>query len=207
MGVHDIYAGTSLEQALGSKKIWYVAPGTCFEVEGRQVTSTPLLALEECRGAFRQCSVGRASPPTLRRSVVRLARPGPGPSVPVPPSAVTAVAQGTSVLVSWVDTINQNATGYVVERKVAPGGYDHLANAPGAATRSYTDASPVVGSQNCYVVYSRGTAGPSGFSPEACVQVGAPPGPGGTVPLHCEGSIQSGGRIELECLPQAGRRR
>ena len=26
--------------------------------------------------------------------------------------------------------------------------------------------------QNCYVVYSRGTAGPSGFSPEACVQVG-----------------------------------
>ena len=86
---------------------------------------------------------------------------------------------GTGVLVSWVDTVNTNQTGYVVERKVAPGGYDHLANAPGAATRSYTDTAPVVGQSNCYVVYSRGTAGPSGFSPEACVQVGAPPGPAG----------------------------
>ena len=44
-----------------------------------------------------------------------------------------------------VDTVNTAQTGYVVERKVAPGGYDHLANAPGAATRTYTDSAPVVG--------------------------------------------------------------
>ena len=220
----NLFKGKTLPEALGSRTMWDVAPGVCRRYKDRVLTQEPLWPwpMEERIRAGREASrmpvtsVTAAVSRTLGTIPAQCGGsgepgpgPGPGPAVPVPPSAVTAILQGTSVLVSWVDTVNTAQTGYVVERKVPPGGYDHLANAPGAATRSYTDTAPVVGSSNCYVVYSRGVAGPSGFSPEACVQVGAPPGPGGSVPLSCEGSLEAGGKISMQChpTPQAGRRR
>ena len=216
----NLLKGKTLTEAIGSRTIWDVAPGVCRRYKDRVLTQEALWPwpMEERIRAGREAS--RMPVTSVTASVGRTLGtipaqcggtgtdpgPGPGPSVPVPPTNVQATVQGTGVLISWADTVNTNQTGYVVERKVAPGGYDHLANAPGAATRSYTDASPVVGSSNCYVVYARAQAGPSGFSPEACVQVsGTTPGPG-SLPLHCEGSIQSGGRIELDCVPQVGRR-
>ena len=204
----NIHAGSSLEQALGGKQLASVAPGVCFEVVGRQVTSTPLWPWK-MQGRIQAVLSGARFPADIAAQCGAAGPgPGPGPSVPVPPTNVQATVQGTGVLISWSDTVNTQQTGYVVERKVPPGGYDHLANAPGTSTRSYTDASPVVGASNCYVVYSRGTAGPSGFSPEACVQVGGAPGPGTSVPLTCEGSLEAGGKISMQChpTPQAGRR-
>jgi hypothetical protein len=202
----NIHSGQSLEAALGGKQLASVAPGVCFEVVGRQVTSTPLWPWKMASRIQAVLSGARFPADVAAQCGAPGPGPGPSPSVPVPPTNVQATVQGTGVLISWADTVNTNQTGYVVERKVAPGGYDHLANAPGAATRSYTDASPAVGSSNCYVVYTRGTAGPSGFSAEACVQVGTPPGPGGGTPLECDGSLHEGGRLTLKCIPAPARR-
>jgi hypothetical protein len=212
----NLYLGRTLQEALGAKKIWEVAPGLCYEVVNRQVTSTPLWPWKMASRI--QAALASARMPTKNvtehatRAMGEIPQqcmrsdpgpgPGPGPAVPVPPTNVTATMQGTGVLIGWQDTVNTNATGYVVERKVAPGGYDHLANAPGAATRSYTDASPVAGQQNCYVVYARGVAGPSSFSSEACVQVPGTPGPGpGTTPLACVGVMGEGAHVAIACVP------
>jgi hypothetical protein len=115
---------------------------------------------------------------------------------------VQAVLQGTRVLVHWTDLVNENHTGYTVERKVGTGSYAELSAAPGPEARTYLDAAPGAGAQNCYVVYTRGPVGPSGFSAEACVEVPtAPPPSGGHVPLACEGAIREGGRVTLRCEP------
>ena len=134
--------------------------------------------------------------------------PGPSPSVPVPPTNVQAVLQGASVLVHWTDTVNTAATGYTVERKVGTGGYAELSAAPGPEARTYLDRTPVAGAQNCYVVYTRGAAGPSGFSAEACVAVPGTvtPPDAGHVPLACEGAIGAQGSISMVCNPQTRRR-
>ena len=217
----NLFKGKTFAEALGTRTLWEVAPGVCRRYKDRQLTGEPLWPwpMEERIRAGREAS--RMPTTSVTTAVSRTLGtipahcggsgepipPTPGAGVPVPPTNVQATVQGTGVLISWSDTVNTNQTGYVVERKVAPGGYEHLANAPGAATRSYTDASPVMGSTNCYVVYSRGTAGPSGFSQEACVQGGTtPPGPGPSVPLTCEGALEAGGRLTMQCVPQAGRR-
>jgi hypothetical protein len=38
----NLYSGTTVEQALGTKQVWDVAPGICYEYVGRTLTSTPL---------------------------------------------------------------------------------------------------------------------------------------------------------------------
>ena len=217
----NLFLGRSLEEALGTKKIWEVAPGTCYRVVNRQLTSTPLWPwpmeqrIAEALGRARiphkavqadlegvfgtippQCVSGNTPVP-----------PNPSAEVPVPPTAVQTALQGTGVLVSWTDTVNTVQQGYVVERKVATGQYTHLAAVPGAATRSYTDSVPIAGAQNCYVVYATAPDGPSRFSPESCLQVpGTPVPPSGNVPIACEGTMSAGGVVAMLCTPQASRR-
>ena len=218
----ELHSGRTLAEALKGKTIYEVAPGTCYRYKDRVLTNEPLwpwpmqariqAALESARMPTRnvtkhvaqtfgaipaQCG-GTGTPPG----------PTPGPGVPVPPTAVTAATTGQGVQVSWTDTVNTNATGYTVERKVGTGGYTELSTAPGADARTYLDRTPAAAQQNCYVVYTRGVAGPSGFSPEACVQgpgTTPPPGPDRT-PLTCEGVLGEGGVIRLRCEPAAGRR-
>jgi len=218
----EMYGGTTLGAALGSKTIWDTLPGVCKRVVNRQLTDVGLWPLPIT--ARVQAALGQARLP--QRDILadvearlgtipekcRSANGGPGPEpppgVPVPPSSVTTVLQGTNVLVSWVDTVNTVQTGYTLERKVGSGAYVELTQAPGAAARSYTDQAPGPGAQNCYVVYARGPAGPSGLSPASCVAVpGTPMPPSAShVPLACHGMVGEGGNMALVCQPQGGRR-
>ena len=218
----ELYGGTSMEAALGSKKIYEVAPGVCYEVVNRQLTTTPLwpwrmteriqAALQTARMPTRNVTAHIEQtfgeiPPQCLRSGETPVPPNPSAEVPVPPSSVTTALQGASVLVSWTDTVNTVQTGYTLERKVGSGAYVQLTDAPNATARSYTDASPAKGQTNCYVVYARGAAGPSGFSAESCLAVpGTPVPPSGNVPIACEGTIGQGGVVALTCMPQASRR-
>lgn len=216
----NLFLGTSLEQALGSKKIWEVAPGTCFRYKDRVLTQEPLWPwpmeqrIAEALGRARvphtpvkadlesvfgtipaQCGGGSTPPPN------------PAAEVPVPPTNVQTIMQGAGVLVTWDDAVNTVQTGYTIERKVGSGEYVQLTDAPGATARSYTDASPAKGQTNCYVVYARGAAGPSGFSPASCLSVpGTPVPPSGNVPIACEGTMSAGGVVAMLCQPQASRR-
>lgn len=215
----ELYGGTSLEAALGSKTIYEVAPGVCYRYKDRVLTQEPLWpwpmasrikdALSAARMPTREVSKHVAQtfgePPP---QCVGGSEPGPSPSVPVPPTNVQAVLQGASVLVHWTDTVNTAATGYTIERKVGTGGYAELSAAPGPEARTYLDRTPVAGAQNCYVVYTRGAAGPSGFSAEACVAVPGTvtPPDAGHVPLACEGGIGAQGSISMVCNPQTRRR-
>jgi hypothetical protein len=210
----NLYLGRTLAEALGNKKIWEVAPGLCYEVVNRQVTSTPLwpwkmqariqAALSSARMPQKNVTehatraMGEIPPQCLRSG-----EPGPTPpGTPVPPTNVTATMQGTGVQVGWTDTQTATVTGYTVERKVGTGGYTELSTAPGPDARTYLDRTPAAGQQNCYVVYARAVAGPSGFSTEACVQVPGTPGPGpGTTPLACVGVIGEGAHVAIACVP------
>jgi hypothetical protein len=208
----NLYLGRTLAEALGSKKIWEVAPGLCYEVVNRHVTTTPLwpwkmqariqAALSSARMPQKNVTehATRAMggiPPQCQRSGEPVP---PGPGTPVPPTQVQSVLQGASVLTHWTDTVNTTQTGYTVERKVGTGSYTELSAAPGPDARTYLDRVPVAGSSHCYVVYTRGPTGPSGFSAEACVQVpGTPVPPAGHVPLACEGAIREGGRVTMTC--------
>ena len=218
----NLFLGKTLQEALGDKKIWEVAPGTCYRVVDRKVTTTPLWPWPmEQRIAE---ALGRARVPhtpvkadlegvfgTIPEHCVSGGNPGPGPgpspSVPVPPTNVHAVLQGSGVLVTWEDT-QTIATGYTLERKVGSGAYVQLTDAPNASARSYTDASPAKGQTNCYVVYARGAAGPSGFSPASCLAVPATPGPPDPDrrPFTCEGSIGANNVISMVCNPATARR-
>jgi hypothetical protein len=218
----NLFMGTSLEQALGNKKIYEAAPGTCFRYVNRVLTTEPLWPwpleqrIAEALGRARiahtpvqadiegvfgtvpaQCVSGTAPKP-----------PNPSVQVPVPPTNVQAAMQGTGVLVSWVDTQGSLATGYTLERKVGTQAYRELTTAPGATARSYTDATPGTGQNNCYVVYARGDHGPSGLSSEACVQVPGTPVPPepDRQPFTCEGSIGAGNVISMVCNPVMSKR-
>ena len=222
----EIYGGTSLSQALGQKTIAEVAPGLCYEVVNRQVTTTPLWPWK--MQARIQAALASARMPQknvtehatramgeIPPQCVRSGDPGPGPgptppsTVPVPPTNVTASVQSGGVLVTWTDQVNTLATGYTVERKVGTSAYTLLSEAPGPLTRSFVDTAPVAHAENCYVVYARGAAGPSGFSAPACVQVQATPVPPtpGTTPLACTGMMSEGGGVAVACIPQQEGRR
>lgn len=226
----NIQWGRSLAEAIGSgKSLWTdsaAAPGICKRYVRGQLTEEglwPWPSEQRLRDAMTLSGTQPVSVTALMESLFgpipaqcRTTGTGPGPtppaSVPVPPTDVEAVLQGANVLVSWVDTVNETvATGYTVERKIGMGQYTELSTAPGVAERSYTDSAPVRGQNNCYVVYARGNAGPSGFSTPACVTVPTtpvPPEPPDTdrVPLTCEGAIVTGNRVVMTCIPQAGRR-
>ena len=219
----NLFLGKSLQEALGDKKIWEVAPGTCYRVVDRKVTTTPLWPwpmeqriaealgrariphtpvkadLESTFGTIPEHCISGSTPPP---------NPGPPAQVPVPPTNVQAAMQGTGVLVSWTDTQGAIATGYTLERKVGTQEYRELTTAPGPQARSYTDATPGAGQTNCYVVYARGEHGPSGLSAESCVQVPGTPGPvpPDRRPFTCEGQVGSSGLISMQCTPQASRR-
>jgi len=214
----EMYGGTSLAGALGSKTIWDTLPGVCKRVVNRQLTDVGLWPLPIT--ARVQAALGQARLP--QRDILadvearlgtippqcRSAGTGPGPTpppgVPVPPTQVQAVVQGTRVLVHWTDTVNTAQTGYTVERKVGTGSYAELSAAPGPAARTYLDTTPVAGAQNCYVVYTRGPVGPSGLSAEACVAVpGTPPTPPtGHPTLACTGTVAAvPGAVQLRCAP------
>ena len=216
----NLHGGRTLAEALKGKTIFDVAPGTCFRYVNRVLTDTPLwpwpmqariqAALESARMPTRNVTkhieqtFGTIPPQCGGTGPVP---PQPSAEVPVPPSAVQTALQGTGVLVSWTDTVNTVATGYTVERKVGTGDYVQISDAPNATARSYTDASPAKGQTNCYVVYARGAAGPSGFSPASCLQVpGTPVPPSGNVPIACEGTMSTGGVVAMLCTPQASRR-
>jgi hypothetical protein len=218
----NLHGGRTLAEALGGRTIYEVAPGTCYRYVNRQLTSEPLwpwpmqariqAALESARMPTRNVTkhieqtFGTIPPQCGGTGPVP---PQPSAEVPVPPTSVTAVLQGSGVLVSWVDTTNTVQTGYTLERKVGTGAYAELTQSPGAAARSYTDQVPGPGAQNCYQVYARGPAGPSGLSQAACVAVPGtpiPPGPG-HVSVTCQGMVSEGGAMmALMCQPQAGRR-
>jgi hypothetical protein len=209
----NLFLGTSLEAALGNKKIWEVAPGTCYRYVNRVLTQEPLwpwpmearIAEALGRSRIQHTSVKADLEQTFGTIPPQCLSSGPtppGPGVPVPPTNVQAVLQGASVLMHWTDTVNTTQTGYTVERKVGAGGYAELSTAPGPDARTYLDRTPAAGQQNCYVVYARGVAGPSGFSPEACVQVPGTPGPGpGTTPLACVGVMGEGAHVAIACVP------
>ena len=167
----NLYGGRTLAEALKGKTIYEVAPGTCYRYVNRQLTSEPLwpwpmqariqAALESARMPTRNVTkhieqTFGAIPPQCGGTGP--APPNPSVSVPVPPTNVQAALQGTGVLVSWTDT-QTIATGYTIERKTGAGEYRELTTAPGATARSYTDAAPGAGQNNCYVVYTRGAGG------------------------------------------------
>ena len=219
--------GTSIAAAIGSgKSMWtdsYAGPGICKRYLKGQLTNQglwPWPSDKRISDALAQAGYPAMSVtatmeqlfgpiPEQCRSSGPGTGPGPAPGVPVPPTAVQASVDGSSVLVEWTDTQGAVATGYTLERKVPPGPYAQITDAPGPEARSYVDRSPVRGQTNCYVVYARGAAGPSGFSQEACAEVpieGGPPGSGDGIPLSCEGSLEAGGRISMTCHPTVGRR-
>jgi hypothetical protein len=210
----NLYGGRTLAEALKGKTIYEVAPGTCYRYKDRVLTNEPLwpwpmtqriqAALESARMPTRNVTTHIArtfgEPPPQCGGTGTPTPPGPG--VPVPPTGVTAATTGQGVQVSWTDTQTANVTGYTLERKVGAGGYTELSTAPGPDARTYLDRTPAAGQQNCYVVYARGVAGPSGFSPEACVQVPGTPGPGpGTTPLACVGVMGEGAHVAIACVP------
>ena len=215
----NLYGGRTLAEALKGKTIYDVAPGTCYEVVNRQVTTTPLwpwkmqariqAALESARMPTRNVTKHIAQTfgePPPQCGGAGPVPPQPSADVPVPPTNVQTALQGSGVLVTWEDT-QTIATGYTLERKVGSGEYAQLSDAPNATARSYTDAAPAKGQTNCYVVYARGAAGPSGFSPASCLQVpGTPVPPSGNVPIACEGTMSAGGVVAMLCTPQASRR-
>jgi hypothetical protein len=217
----ELYDGTTLEAALPGKSVWDTFPGVCKRVVNRQVTNEGLWPwpmnerIQAAYAASRQPGKNVTRHVTARTGTIPAQctsdntpiPPQPSAEVPVPPTSVTAALQGSGVLVSWVDTTNTVQTGYTLERKVGSGAYVELTQAPGASARSFTDTTPGAGARNCYVVYARGPAGPSGLSPAACVDVpGTPIPPSGTIPLTCEGTIGTGGKISMVCQPQAARR-
>jgi len=216
----NLHGGRTLAEATKGKTIYELAPGTCYRYVNRQLTSEPLwpwpmqgriqAALESARMPTRNVTkhieqtFGQIPPQCGGTGPVP---PNPSAEVPVPPTSVTAALQGSGVLVSWVDTVNTIATGYTIERKVGTGEYVQLTDAPTPSARSAVDSTPGRGQTNCYVVYTRGAAGPSGFSPAACVAVPSTPvPPSGNIPLTCDGTLETGGRISMICHPQAGRR-
>ena len=225
----NIQWGRSLAEAIGQgKSLWTdsaAAPGICKRYVRGQLTDEglwPWPSEQRLKDAMTLSGTQPVSVTALMESLFgpipaqcRTTGTGPGPTppstVPVPPTDVEAVLQGTGVLLSWVDETNTVATGYTIERKVGGGQYAELSTAPAVADRSYTDTAPVRGQNNCYVVYARGNAGPSGFSVPGCVTVPTtpvPPEPPGTdrVPLTCEGAIVTGNRVVMTCVPQVGRR-
>lgn len=219
----NLYGGKTLQEALGTKKIYEVAPGTCYRVVNRQVTSTPLWpwpmttriqdALATARMPTRDVTAhvaqtfGEMPPQCLGGETPEPPDPGSPASVPVPPTNVQTALQGSSVLVTWEDDTNTVQTGYTVERKVGTGEYSELSQAPGEAARSYADAAPGRGQTNCYVVYARGQHGPSGLSTASCLAVPGTPTPPSTahVPLGCEGTVAQN-KVTMLCTPQPERR-
>jgi hypothetical protein len=208
----NLFLGTSLAAALGNKKIWEVAPGTCFRYKDRVLTNEPLWPWPMEQRLAQALGRARISHTPVQADLEQTfgtipaqcggtGTPPPGTGVPVPPTAVTAATTAQGVQVGWTDTTNTNATGYTVERKVGAGGYAELSAAPGPDARTYLDRVPVAGSQNCYVVYTRGPVGPSGFSAEACVQVPGTPGPGPGTTLSCVGVLGDGARVAIACAP------
>lgn len=83
-------------------------------------------------------------------------------------------AQAARIGLAWDDTQNTTQTGYVIERRVNTPGtvYAELARVPGAAVRTYTDATAAEGGQYCYQVRAYGAtlAQVSLPSNEACAQ-------------------------------------
>ena len=217
----EIYGGKTLAQALPGKTVWDTLPGICKKVVNREITNEglwPFPMSERIKAAYSQAKMPTrdvtkhvnatlgAPPEKCLSSNVTPIPPNPPATVPVPPTNVQAALQGSGVLVTWEDT-QTLATGYTLERKVGTGEYVQLTDAPSATARSYTDAAPRRGQTNCYVVYARGTAGPSGFSPASCVQVPSTPvPPSDKVPIACEGSMSPGGVMALICNPATARR-
>jgi hypothetical protein len=216
----EMYDGTSLEAALPGKSVWDTFPGICKRVVNRQVTNEglwPWPMEERIRAAYaasKQPGKNVTKHVTARTGTIPAQctsdntpiPPDPAAEVPVPPTSVQAVLQGSLVLLTWVDTVNTIQTGYTIERQVGQAAYTELQQTT-ATARSTTDTTPGTGARNCYVVYARGPAGPSGLSPAACVDVpGTPIPPSGTIPLTCEGTIGTGGKISMVCQPQAARR-
>jgi len=218
----NLYGGRTLAEALKGKTIYDVAPGTCYEVVNRQVTTTPLwpwkmqgriqAALESARMPTRNVTkhieqtFGQIPPQCGGTGPVP---PNPNPPVvPVPPTSLQTIVQGASVVVTWVDTVNTVQTGYTIERQVGTGAYAELTQAPGAAARSYTDTAPGLGVRNCYQVYARGPAGPSGLSPASCADVPGTPIPPSAahVPLMCQGTMGAAGQMQMVCMPEGARR-
>lgn len=213
----EMYDGTTLAAALPGKSVWDTFPGICKKVVNRQITNEGLwpwamgARIQAAYAASRQPGKDVQKHVTARTGEIPAQctsdntpiPPNPAAEVPVPPTSVTAVLQGPSVVVSWVDTVNTIATGYTIERKVGTGEYVQLTDAPTPSARSAVDSTPARGQTNCYVVYTRGAAGPSGFSPAACVAVPSTPVPPSTnIPLTCDGTLETGGRISMVCQPQ-----
>jgi hypothetical protein len=219
----NLHGGRTLAEALKGKTIYELAPGTCFRYKDRQLTSEPLWpwpmqariqsALESARMPTRNVTkhieqtFGQIPPQCGGTGPVP---PQPSPDVPVPPTSLQTVLQGASVVVSWTDTVNTIQTGYVVERQIGQGAYTEMSQTT-AAARSTTDTAPGTGATNCYQVYARGPAGPSGLSPASCVDVPGTPIPpippsAAHVPLNCQGTLGSGGAVQMVCRQEGTRR-
>ena len=121
------------------------------------------------------------------------------------------VGYAAQVLIKWDDTKNTTppTLGYTIERKVDAGEYAQLSDAPGPEARSFVDEAPLKG-KNCYVVYTRGATGPSGFSQESCIEVAdavvpptqPPPSAGQvsvqmTLGLTCTGTYETGTPVKM----------
>jgi len=218
----ELYQGTSLAQALPGKTIWETFPGVCKRVVNRQVTNEGLwpwpmeARIRAAYAASKQPGTNVQQHVVTRFGTIPAActgdstpiPPDPSAQVPVPPTQVQTALEGSGVVVSWTDTVNTIQTGYTIERKVGTGAYAELTQTPGAASRSFTDTAPGAGQTNCYQVYARGAAGPSGLSPASCVTVPSTPIPPSAshVPLMCQGTMGTGGALSMVCSPQADRR-
>ncbi|MFF0161416.1 alginate lyase family protein [Streptomyces sp. NPDC005263] len=95
----------------------------------------------------------------------------PAPTVPTPPSGVTATGDGTSVTVAWLPSAW--ASTYTVRRATRPEGpYEQLAT--GLDTPTYTDRRAGAGQTYHYTVNAVNSQGSSGDSPPAAATAGLP---------------------------------
>ena len=87
-----------------------------------------------------------------------------GPSIPAPPSSLSATAGKRKITLTW--TASSGATGYNVKRASASGG-PYATIASGVTSTSYVNSGLTSGTTYYYVVTAVNAAGESGNSPQA----------------------------------------
>jgi hypothetical protein len=91
------------------------------------------------------------------------------PSAPIAPASLTAsVVDVLTVGLNWADC--PHATGYEIQRMIAPGGTYATVSTVGATATSYSDPGLSTGTNYVYRVRALDAAGPSPWSNEAAVE-------------------------------------
>ena len=126
-------------------------------------------------------------------------------STPVAPSAPNNLAlnspNSSTVSVSWNDT-SSNETGFLLQRRNAPGGtFSNLATVS-ANSQSYSDTTVSAGQSYAYRIRANGSAGNSAYSEEQTISVQESGSGGGTTgplnpPSGLSGTVLTGTSVSL----------